>query len=277
MLFSERMKYKEVRTQIQTIGIDEPLKNGLWNVIYTLVLSKNRSVKIAYSLYDDIWKNYFKAPLDEMPNSVEFPSTIRGFFYSYETLWYELYDFLEFLVKSISRSEFPDKTDLAIAMKTEFNEILEKEMSGYRFIDMIIAPIITHSEIEEIGEAIAQSETYYGVATHINRSVELLSDRKSPDYRNSVKESISAVESLCKVITDDPKSTLGDGIKKLESIGVKIHPSLRSAFNQLYGYTSDEKGIRHAIMTEEATTFEEAKFMLVACSAFCNYVISLKK
>lgn len=41
-----------------------------------------------------------------------------------------------------------------------------------------------------------------------------------------------------------------------------------------YGWTSDTPGIRHALMTEPDLHVEDAKFMLVACSAFINYVIA---
>ncbi len=40
---------------------------------------------------------------------------------------------------------------------------------------------------------------------------------------------------------------------------------------KLYGYSSDEDGIRHAILEEKEIGFDEAKFMLVACSGFVNY------
>jgi len=41
----------------------------------------------------------------------------------------------------------------------------------------------------------------------------------------------------------------------------------------IYGYTSDEGGIRHAMLEEKIIDFEDAKFMLVSCSAFINYLI----
>ena len=44
---------------------------------------------------------------------------------------------------------------------------------------------------------------------------------------------------------------------------------------KLYGYASDKGGIRHAEgLFESDVTFEEAKFMLVSCSAFINYLIA---
>ncbi len=56
-----------------------------------------------------------------------------------------------------------------------------------------------------------------------------------------------------------------------------MHPALEAAFTKLYDYTSDAKGIRHALLDEDRVTFEEAKFMLVACSAFVNYVRDVLK
>lgn len=65
-------------------------------------------------------------------------------------------------------------------------------------------------------------------------------------------------------------------IKKLEDNGVEIHSGLKSAFNILYGYTSDANGIRHAgDIGGPASTFEEAKFMLVSCCAFVNYLMAM--
>jgi len=56
-----------------------------------------------------------------------------------------------------------------------------------------------------------------------------------------------------------------------------LHPALKGAFDKLYGYTSDADGIRHALLEEDKVTFEQAKFMLVVCSAFTNYVVGTLK
>ena len=52
-----------------------------------------------------------------------------------------------------------------------------------------------------------------------------------------------------------------------------IHGALKSGFKCLYGYSSDEDGIRHAILEQPSVGFAEAKYMLVSCSAFVNYLI----
>jgi len=150
------------------------------------------------------------------------------------------------------------------------NDTLTREVSAYRFVGGVITPISNEAEISEIGEALDRGRS--PVRTHLARALEMLSDRKSPDYRNSIKESISAVESLVAAVVGE-KGTLGQLVKKLED-EIGLHPALRTAFSNLYGYKSDEDGIRHALLESRDLAFEDAKFFLVVCSAFVNFVES---
>ncbi|WP_130287871.1 hypothetical protein [Aquimarina brevivitae] len=118
---------------------------------------------------------------------------------------------------------------------------------------------------------------YRTVKLHLESSLKLITDKRNPDYRNSIKESISAVESLSKIIIGNDKTTLGQALKIID----QKHPlpkSLKSGFSAIYGYTSDSGGIRHGLLTDQiAPELEEARFMLIACSAFVNYLISKHK
>lgn len=156
------------------------------------------------------------------------------------------------------------------------NDVFEREYVGYRFINNIITPISNPIEIESINEALGNP--YNAVYEHILKANALLSDREKPDYENSIKESISAVEAVCKELLEVKrgKATLGDMLKRFEENGIEIHSALKSAFSNLYGYTSDANGIRHAgNIGGPSATFEEAKFMLVACCAFINYLVGV--
>lgn len=151
------------------------------------------------------------------------------------------------------------------------NQVFEDEYVGYRFVDGKIAPITDKNEIESIEDAC--SNEFEGTRAHIKKAVGFIADREHKDYKNCIKESISAVESICSIVAEQKKSLLGDALKNLKKKGIKIHPQLESAFLKLYDYTNSEKGIRHANgMFESDVTFEEAKFMLVSCSAFVNYL-----
>lgn len=115
-------------------------------------------------------------------------------------------------------------------------------------------------EIEMLEQAV-DDKNFPAVSTHLKRSLALMSDKENPDYRNSIKESISAVESLAKAITGKPKATLADALKVLE-VSHNLHPALKNLFLILYGYTNDEGGIRHAMLTEPDLTIADAKFFL---------------
>jgi hypothetical protein len=138
-------------------------------------------------------------------------------------------------------------------------------------VDGKITQITSEEEISEIEEALKNAPK--PVDIHLKTALDKLSDRKSPDYRNSIKESISAVEAICKQIASDTKADLEKALKEIEK-KTELHPALKNAFRNLYGYTSDAQGIRHALMEESDLDFEDAKFMLVSCSAFVNYLIT---
>ena len=147
--------------------------------------------------------------------------------------------------------------------------MLEMELSGYRLVGNRLVEITSDEEIAAIEDALVDAKRPF--RTHIERALDLIADRKNPDYRNSIKESISAVEALVNAL-NGKKGTLGQALKKL---GVDTHPALEDAFAKLYAYTSDANGIRHALMEKESDLgFEDAKFMLVSCSAFVNYLLA---
>lgn len=282
MTFSQRIGRKEIRKVFQIESIDRDLENLLWNNILTdfieeIDLGFATRFKDPYfdkeDIFKDIWINFFKQRIDEIPSDYKgnisdngFTEYIKMWFFKVE--WYEKYDLIEFLstISSIVHIDFVEKV----------NSNLKQELAGYSIIDNKITPIISECEIQSIESTLRNVSKYDSVETHISQAIKLLSDRKNPDYRNSVKESISAVEAYCRILINNEKATLGQAIKKLESKS-KLHEAMKSAFSLLYGYTSDSGGIRHSL-TENDTeiTIDDAKFMLVSCSAFINYSKSIE-
>ena len=74
----------------------------------------------------------------------------------------------------------------------------------------------------------------------------------------------------------DPKAskTLGPALNSLEKAGLLKHQSLKAAFEKLYGYTSNEQGIRHALLDQDSPDvgLDEAVFMFGACASFAAYL-----
>ncbi|MGZ9116706.1 MAG: hypothetical protein ACXW3V_07170, partial [Methylocystis sp.] len=127
--------------------------------------------------------------------------------------------------------------------------------------------------IAELELAMARTDRFAPVATHMRSAIELFGKKPQADYRNSIKESISAVEAAAKIITGLEKATLDEApiaVSKTHS----IHGAFREGVRKLYGYTSDEGGIRHALTDETNIDDADARFMLVSCSAFANFLIA---
>ena len=155
------------------------------------------------------------------------------------------------------------------------NLILRRENAGYRFVAGQLAPITNPTEIEEIERAadVAAAVGLNGAHAHIAQALSLFSKRPEPDYRNTVKEAISAVESVVKVINGARGGGLPDALNILAA-RIDLHPSLKLGLEKLYGYTSDKDGVRHAIFGQSRVDETDARFMIVTCSAFVTFLIA---
>lgn len=269
--FSQRKGLKPTKVKLQLDDMDLDLRNGLWNALtqgyWKLIpygyISDFPSMR---TLMERLWDAYFKQPLDTL-NDLWDPTyrALRDHFFN--ASWHQVYDFIEFVAEN-----FPSKRTNDGFM--EFcNLVLQRELSAYRFVAGKILQITSPEEIGQIEKALQISGPLQPVSNHLKRALDLLSDRESPDYRNSIKESISSVEAMCQLIADDRTATLGQGLKQLENKKVMLHGALKSAFSSLYGYTSSAEGIRHALLEEPGLDHEDAMFMLVSCSAFINYLV----
>ncbi|RYG15549.1 MAG: hypothetical protein EOO07_15160 [Chitinophagaceae bacterium] len=277
MKFSQRLGINPQLKIIQIESIDEDLKNSLWNALTLFYWNSYKAPgRDPFSRIDSVrgsnmenlitllWLHHFKKPIDTIDEYWEYSlQNLRKYYFAAK--WWQVFEFIEFVA---TNGEKPVKPKFIEAC----NYYLSIENSAYRFIEGSLVEITSKDEIESIESAIALSAPYGGIKAHLKRSLELLSDKQNPDYRNSIKESISAVESLAKQISGNEKATLGEVLKSLER-KAKLHPALKSAFSSLYGYTSDANGIRHALLEDTSLSKTDARFMLVCCSAFVNYVI----
>jgi hypothetical protein len=276
--FSERLGIVDSTPFLQMDGMSNVLRNSLWNRMHSLFDADSEHwVKLAQ------WTAvYFrKVPVDEL--SYHWPvcrDWVKTYFFSLP--WSEVYDLIEVVVNNYTtivgdpRSRYLNLT-LPHRQKLElgFNFILKSEHSGYRFIAGVLAPITNPAETTEVSGALELTERVDlgGAHKHIQTALSLFGKRPDPDYRNSIKESISAVESIARVLGKKDSKGLADALAELDK-RTPIHGALKSGFIHLYGYTSNEDGVRHAILDEPQIGFDEAKFMLVSCSAFVNYLIS---
>lgn len=294
--FSDRNGINSVSTKIQLDDFDERTRTLLYNRFSQLLEAINWATEPYFEWNHHSWEELYGAALENIycldMTAIDYRSETFDR-YVESTIKNDTYDAVLTVIEYIfswTRKFFKHRRkwidydhytkvengiqydQIEINEFESINAFFEQECVGYRFVGDRIVKITDSVEIEEIESAIMCS--FEGCRTHINNALNFLADRDTKDYKNCIKESISAVESVCSIITGKPKATLGDALKLLESKrGLK--GQLKSAFEKLYNYTNDKGGIRHAegLFVSEVT-FEEAKFMLVCCSAFVNYLIA---
>ena len=135
-----------------------------------------------------------------------------------------------------------------------------------------ILPAVTPEEGKAVVDALRtlRQAGLDGSAAHLRTAAERIN---AGDWAGSVRESIHAVESVARQLDPGAATTLGPALSALEKRGA-LHPALKDAFSKLYGYTSDEQGVRHALLdqTKAQVGQDEAVFMLGACASFASYL-----
>ncbi len=282
--FSDDMGFNPCNTQPQTAEFDHRtrtfISNSLYDFLQIVFEHEVETRNLRYGLSDQNLSTVF---CKDLIQNVFADSNHLPIGYRYN--WENLYPSIEKVIMEAPYNEVLDLLWyicywLSVAtnkcfniFQKRFNDLFEREYVGYRFITGKIVPITDKIEMQEIEKAV--QTPFEGARAQLQKALGFLSDREHPDYKNCVKESISAVESVCKVLANDPKAELGKALKSLIANGLNIHGSLKSAILALYGYASDEGGIRHAEReTESTVTFEEVKFMMVTCSAIVNYLVA---
>ncbi|MEJ5196505.1 hypothetical protein WF834_10070 [Faecalibacterium sp. HTF-128] len=281
--FSERNRIIHFGDVIQTTEFEYFSRVALCNCMYDFMSNIFEVVcSPSYSLYPEYPSSFEAAFCKDM---------IRNVFHEHDECsqpdsysWNSIYTSVRDVITDAPYNEVLDIIEYicnylaprsgAGTIYQKFNDLFEQECIGYRFISKRIVPITDNSEVKEIEQAC--HTPFEGARTQLQKALGFLSDRENPDYKNSIKESISAVESVCETIVgSDNGATLGKAVKHLEEHGLKIHSSLREGISKLYGYACDQGGVRHGEGEVESTvTFEEAKLMMVTCSAIVNYLVS---
>lgn len=267
--FSDRLGITQP-AMLQVDAISTELANSLWNVFHTLYHWEYwpEAARV-------VCRGFTKTRVDHLPTTPnDCSSWLSDVFFGGQ--WFQTYNLVEFLVLNhqLIMAGAPGHKRHDATLATWLNKVLERENSAYRFVGQSLAPISNHAEVTAVEKAAgaAVASGLQGAEKHIRASVAMLSLKPAPDYRNAVKEAISAVESVAKQLANDERTTLTPALKALAS-KTTIHPALHAGFSSIYGYTNDADGIRHSMLENATVDFAEAKYMVVSCSAFVHYLI----
>ena len=277
LTFSQRYGYEPVPEPMQLEKLSDDLRREIWNTMRELLLSL-RSRNSVYQYYFDEKAERFiervsgkllKKPEDEIDTSYE---EVMNRFRDWilQGRFNKVLDLVQFMVND---SKYGEK------LVKPIGESFETCVAAY-YLDMSrypykFFPRSNKAQGEAMREAIKtiRKGGMEGAETHLRQAAEHINAQR---FAESIKDSIHAVESVARQIDPESSQSLGYALNSLEKAGLIKHPALKEAFSKLYGYTSDEQGIRHSLTDKNSpdVDLDEAMFMFGACASFAAYLVN---
>lgn len=274
MRFSERYEYEKPSDVIIREWISTEIQNAIctcYDELKRLISPDNGYDYLEWHL----WCYFLNIRKNDFGYLGQHKIVATNYIENSSNPWYKKLDLIETTIEYLIYKYEKRGKSVSSLFINKLNKEFERLNFGYRIIDGLITEITSEQEIKTIEKALEENKD--NVRMHLNDALKALSIRPVGNYRNSIKESISAVEVLNRNITGSKSLNLNI----MESKGLKIPSILREAFNKLYGYTNHaDTGIRHSLMDETAEYVpgaDEALYMLITCSAFINYLNSKLK
>lgn len=246
------------------------IRNQVWNVLHVEIFEddddetrSDRRGRLTLLFLREIWRDVLARPIDEVPND-------------FVAAWQQFRQLLMSCADNIFYGvvEHAGRVD---DIREKLGKALERSGAPYRFVGKKLLPATSEQEAAAIESAMqaAAGPTLATVRAHLDEAAKILANRDQPNDRNSIKESISAIEALVAVVLGR-RGTLGDLLKSIDDKlpDEAVHPALKGALSKLYGYTSDAGGIRHALADDREPDIEDAQFMLAICSAFVTLIVA---
>ena len=270
LTFSQRHGYEPMPEKLDLENLPKRARTLLWDVVYLYTLRRmdqNGNWKYRRqweAIFEELSTGHYQLTLEEA-DTLDIVDAIHRCKRSiYDEPFNSVLDLVERIMRHRScPAVFCD--DMASAFS--------KAQLPYTVV-LGEHPTIVPAFSEEEGKAISAGLGYTemaglsGAHAHLKKAVEQI---RRGEFRDSVRESICAVESACQSLTQKDLTT---AVRALERDGM-VHPALGSAIRKLYGYASNEDGVRHALKESDQTNVrrEEAAFMLSSCAAFCSYLV----
>lgn len=267
--FSVRHGGVSIPPQLEIGELDYFTRNLLWSVIYTSMEASKDTVEYSSPHLREPWAGatklawirFFNRPVDEYKNQFNLLSDeIKIIIYNAELN--SVFDLIE-LFMSLNHPSFNK-------LSHRINTALVQGRSAYRVIDGGLITPVTSEELANVltrGIVDARASGWNNAEAHLADAAREL---RAGRWSKSIHQSISAVEGVCRVVAGarDLKSAL-----KILSDRAVIHKALADAFLKLYGWTSDQEGIRHALVLNGDSQTDEAAalFMLGACASFVTF------
>lgn len=267
--FGERTGLKP-KTLLRVGEAPSRLRMGIWNAVERWLFAENSTYyERARPLYRHL---HWPADTVSVPH-ISGPRVRKDLMEAMDPV--EVFEFAEYCVglSTIGLVGDAAKESAAAYCMAALDQVMEANAAPVRFVNYQLCPLTNETEIAEVERA-AKGEDQFGPAHyHIAQAITHFSQTPTPAYEDCIKQSISAVESVLRIATGEETAKMASLLNSFEKTYGEMHPSLRVAIDKLYGYASDEEGVRHGATKASTVGEPEARCMLVTCSALTNYLI----
>ncbi|NNA13699.1 hypothetical protein HBN71_21380 [Pseudomonas lundensis] len=197
--------------------------------------------------------------------------------------WYQFYDCVEVIGEELQNIEpfyegasgeidGPRYTFATYCIRV--NELFTKHQIGWRLnVKSQLESALPKDLADRIDSVEKQLDQYEAAREHFRKAKRYaLSTHKDPE--NSIKESVSAFESVGRVLYEK-SATLGDVLSKMKKDG-SVPPMLVTVMEKFYAYANAAPGVRHGGTQMPMSAQMDAELGMHLSAAFIRYVIEMK-
>ncbi|MYF25135.1 MAG: hypothetical protein F4224_07575 [Nitrospira sp. SB0678_bin_10] len=289
LTFSQRHGYEPLPEAMRLEALSGDLRREIWNAtLHFFQIDRGRSIQAMGMLGSvpddktaiiirDVLGEFLKIPHDEIDRSVLFDEQHANYQETKEIVLKGTFNRVLDIIEIIAKLPY-----VPIGTQNFFwsiKHLFEKHAAAY-WLDMSSRPFQffprsskEQSEATQLAIKTIHEGGMEGAATHLRQAAAHIN---AQEYGDSIADSIHAVESVACVIAQKENGSLGQALDSLEEAKLLEHRALKDAFKKLYGYASDERGIRHALLDQDSPDvgLDEAVFMFGSCASFAAYLVN---
>jgi hypothetical protein len=272
LTFSQAQGFDPLPSPLALGELSQHARVDLWNWMYSWAndgIDYDMISGDALQVYREFYLEILHRPRDEF--SYRWSDTFEKLKMVFlQGAFNRVFDTVQFFVRTPFLSTDPENMEIV-------RRIFRRNLLAYDILDIppdgpTIVPNASPEEGEAIREAFANLATgpFDGARHHLQQAAHFINTGDAP---KAVAQTMHAVESVVRVIA--PNNNFKQALTTLNA-KTAMHPALSIALDKLYGYTSDEKGIRHPLLESDVAKVHmpEAVFMYGACASFITYLIS---
>lgn len=264
--FSQREGKVPVPSEFEPESLPDPFRAAAWDILVGL-FRHSTTIRVFHSYFLSVWGKPYDEYLPDRMRAITKKIVMEGDYHEVLTL-----------IETVLQW-FGPKIDLT----KRFRKIFDEHSVAYHIVGRGRNVVIVPRTSKEGGDAVAKSMRSLAKAGAVwtNRHIQSAAAHlKHKQYREAVRESITAVESMAKTIVKDSggrASTLGEALKQLGKQNLLPNAEFKAGIEKLYAYTNSRGGVRHGRSNDDSevtseVTSDEAHFFFGLCVLLADYL-----